>query len=330
MSDTPLILSPSPHIRARRSTQTIMAEVLLALLPAAVMSVVFFGLPALCLILTCNLFCGLSEYAAGKLFKYPNTVPDLSCFVTGTLLALSLSPAMGAWKNLWMAAVGSIIAIVVVKMLFGGIGRNFANPAVTARIVLLLCFADVMSETAAPRISFSPELVAGATPLAQIAAGQTDALPSLLDMFLGGHGGAIGETCTLALLVGGIYLIARRIISPITPLAFIGTVGLLTFLGGAQPLYQMMGGGLVLGAFFMATDYTTTPRAPLGKLIFGVGCGVFTSLIRLFGSLPEGVSYAILLMNILTPYIERLTARRPLTGLKKARKAKAAEKEGMK
>ncbi len=302
-----LILSPSPHVRDSASTTKIMLDVILALTPAAVLSAVYFGLRALLVLAVCIGTAVLSEYLFEKLCKRENTIRDLSAIVTGLLLALNLPATI----PLWIAALGSIVAIVVAKQLFGGIGKNFANPAIVARIVLFLSFSSAMTDFASDGIvAFT-----GATPLAA-----KDALPSYTDLLLGLHGGAMGEVCALALLVGGIYLLVRRVISWHTPVAFIGTVfvfSLVLKLCGVEidPVYQILAGGLMLGAFFMATDYATTPQNPLGKLIFGVGCGVITVMIRVWGNYPEGVSFAILLMNILTPYINKLT-RKKVFGVK--------------
>ena len=312
--DNLLTVSPSPHIRTPRTTTSVMANVLIALFPAAVMSVVLFGYKALLILAVSNLSCGLLEYIWCLLMKKKNTVIDLSAFVTGTLLALTLPASMGEWQNLWMVVFGAVIAIIVVKCLFGGIGYNFANPAITARIVLLLCFTAPMAATV--NTTLATDAVSGATPLADIASGNITALPSLFDMLIGNRSGAIGEGCTIALLIGGIYLIARRIISWHIPVTYIATVGLLTLALGQQPLHQLMAGGLIIGAFFMATDYTTSPDTAWGKAIFGIGCGLITVLIRVWGSYPEGVSYAILLMNILNPYIIKLTRRKAFGGVK--------------
>ena len=312
--DNLLTVSPSPHIRTPRTTTSVMANVLIALFPAAVMSVVLFGYKALLILAVSNLSCGLLEYIWCLLMKKKNTVIDLSAFVTGTLLALTLPASMGEWQNLWMVVFGAVIAIIVVKCLFGGIGYNFANPAITARIVLLLCFTAPMAATV--NTTLATDAVSGATPLADIASGNITALPSLFDMLIGTRSGAIGEGCTIALVIGGIYLIARRIISWHIPVTYIATVGLLTLALGQQPLHQLMAGGLIIGAFFMATDYTTSPDTAWGKTIFGIGCGLITVLIRVWGSYPEGVSYAILLMNILNPYIIKLTRRKAFGGVK--------------
>ena len=218
---------------------------------------------------------------------------------------------------IWQCVVGSVFAIIVVKCLFGGLGCNFANPAITARVVLLVSFAKSLSGGAVPKLSRAPELVSGATPLDVLADGGK--LPSLLDMFLGLRGGAIGETCTLALLVGFIYLVVRKVIKFETPLIFIGTVFVLALIVTndlSASLYHVLSGGLVLGAVFMATDYVTTPITRTGKMIFAFGCGLITFLIRFYGSYPEGVSFAILFMNILSPYIERWTYKTALGGKK--------------
>jgi electron transport complex protein RnfD len=227
-----------------------------------------------------------------------------------------------------MASIGSVVAIVVVKQFFGGIGQNFANPAITARIVLLLSFGAQMGNWATP-FSWKTGVTTSATPLA-VEYGSADA-PTLIDMFLGNRGGSLGETCAFALILGGIYLIARKVISPAIPLTYIGTVALITLIAEkgniSAVLYQVMGGGLLLGAFFMATDYSTCPIKVRGKIIFGVGCGIITALIRIFGSMTEGVSFAILIMNLVVPYIDRLTIPKPFGTPKKEKKAKeAAEK----
>ena len=221
---------------------------------------------------------------------------------------------------LWQAVIGSLFAIVVVKQLFGGIGQNFANPAITARIVMLLAFSGTMTTWVFPDAvsgaTALPDAVSSATTLSVLKGEGTGSLPGLLDMFLGVRGGCLGETSALALLIGGAYLLIRRVISWHTPAAFVGTVFLLTLLLGKQPEYQVLSGGLLLGALFMATDYSTTPSTNSGRVIFGIGCGLITVLIRVWGNYPEGVSFSILLMNILTPYISKLTRPKPLGGAK--------------
>jgi len=297
-----LVVSPSPHIRSKNSTQRIMLDVILAMLPILVASVLIFGARALAVVAVCVVSCVFFEWGFEKLLKRENTVTDLSAVVTGMLLAFNLPASI----PLWQAAFGSLVAIVVVKQLFGGIGKNFANPAIVARIVLLLSFAGSMSDFATKN-----DAISSATPLSG------GVMPSMIDLFLGKHGGSLGETCALAILLGGVYLLVRRVISWHTPVVFIATVALLTFLLGENAAEHVLTGGLLLGAFFMATDYTTTPSTKWGKVIFGVGCGLITVLIRVFGNYPEGVSFAILFMNILTPYIEIWTRRRPLGGAKK-------------
>lgn len=299
-----LISSVSPHIYNKNSTQRIMLDVVLALVPAAIASVIIFGLRALLVIGVCVAVCILSEWLFEKACKKENTISDLSAVVTGMLLAFNLPVSI----PLWQAAFGSIVAIVVVKQLFGGIGQNFANPAITARIIMMTAFSRTMTTWT------FPDAVSSATPLALISKGEMNSLPSYLNMFLGWRGGCLGETCVLALLIGGIYLLARRVISWHTPIAFIGTVAIMSLVCGQDVLYQIMSGGLMIGAFFMATDYASTPPTKLGKIIFGIGCGLITILIRFWGNFPEGVSFSILLMNILTPYISKLTRLKPLTG----------------
>ena len=305
MDQSVLLVSHGPHVRAKNTTQRIMLDVLIALLPAMVASVLIFGWRALLVTAACVLTCVVCEWLFERICKRQNTVADLSAIVTGVLLAFNLPVGI----PLWQAVFGSVVAIVVVKQLFGGIGKNFANPAITARIVMLLSFAGSMSD-----FGTASDTVSSATPLSALSSGQ--ALPSLLDLLLGRHGGSLGETCALAILAGGIYLLVRRVITWHTPVVFIGTVFVFTWLLGEDPLVHILTGGLMLGAFFMATDYSTTPSTKWGKVIFGVGCGLITVLIRVFGNYPEGVSFAILFMNILTPYIGRWTRRKPFGGVK--------------
>lgn len=296
-------VSLSPHLHSGRSSRTIMLDVIIALLPAVIASTIIFGFRALILILVTVAACVGSEYLTRKILKRPDTIHNLTAVVTGILLALNLPVTL----PFWMAVLGGAIAIVIVKEFFGGVGQNFVNPAITARIVLLMSFASQMSTWQPPLnyYLFRPDVISSATYFSAVQTGQ--AIPSLWEMFLGIRAGSLGETCALALLLGGIYLVVRKVISPIIPLCFIGTVVLLATLLGGDPLYQLMSGGLLLGAIFMATDYTTSPITKKGKFVFGIGCGVLTVLIRFFAALPEGVSYAILLMNILVPHIEHLT-----------------------
>ena len=302
-----LIVSSSPHIHTKTTTQSIMRDVIIALLPVSVAAVVLFGIKALFNIAACVIAAVLSEFVFNLLAKKKQTVSDLSAVVTGLLLALNLSTK----ANVWQCVIGSVFAIVIVKCLFGGIGCNFANPAITARVFLLMSFAQIGGGVAT---NYQTDLIASATPLEAIKTGATENLPSLLDMFLGNRGGAIGETCAIAILLGGIYLIARKVIRWHTPVIFIGTVFVLSFIIKQDltlALYEVLGGGLLLAAFFMATDYSTTPINKYGKMVFAFGCGVITVLIRFWGAYPEGVSFAILLMNILSPYIEKLCTPKP-------------------
>ena len=302
-----MIVSVNPHIYAKDTTQTIMRDVLIALFPAVIASIVFFGIKALLVEVVCVAVAVGCEWAFEKICSKPVTVTDLSAAVTGLILALNLPVDI----RLWQAAFGSFVAIIVVKQFFGGIGQNFANPAITARVIMLVAFSGAMTTWAVPAFT---DATSSATPLAVLSGGSGQ-LPTLAQMFLGARGGSMGETSCLALLIGGAYLIYRRVISWHTPVAFIGTVLVCTALLGQQPLYQVMAGGLFLGAIFMATDYTTSPPTPKGKLIFGVGCGLITVLIRVWGNYPEGVSFSILLMNILNPYICEWTKTKPFGGV---------------
>ena len=304
-----LIVSPSPHDENYTKTSTIMLNVIIALLPAWGAAVYFFGMRVIPLTAVCIGSCILFEYFTRLLMKRSNTVGDLSAVVTGLLLAMNL-PVTAPY---WMGIIGSFVAIVVVKQLFGGIGQNFANPAITARIVLMVSFPS-MSHWIKP-LEYDYDAVSSATPLVLSKTG--DSLPSYFNLFIGKTGGCLGEVCAVGLLIGGLYLAFRRIISLAAPVSFIGSVFLLSWLGGADPVYQILAGGLFLGAFFMATDYATTPITTKGKIVFGLGCGIITYVIRRFGTYPEGVSFSILLMNVLTPYIEQLT-RTKVLGAKEA------------
>lgn len=292
-----LIVSPSPHDENFVKTSTVMLNVIIALMPALGVGCYVFGLRALLLTAVCVASCVVFEFGCRKLMKRENTIGDLSAAVTGVLLAMNLPVTL----PIWMAVIGSFVAIVIVKQLFGGIGQNFANPAITARIVLMVSFTSAMTNWAVPFCyRDSVDAVTGATPLVS-----GDA--SYLSLFLGNVGGCLGETSAAALLIGGLYLAARRIISLAAPVSFIGTLALLSAVSGDDPLYAILSGGVFLGAFFMATDYATTPITTKGRIVFGIGCGAITFVIRHFGSYPEGVSFSILLMNVLTPYIEQLT-----------------------
>lgn len=297
--EKPLMITSSPHLHSGETTRLIMLDVLIAMIPAAVMSIWLFGWRAAVVELICVASCVAAEYLSCLVLKKPSSVGDLSCIVTGLLLAFNLPVTI----PLWQAALGSVIAIVVAKQMFGGLGQNFVNPALLGRIVLMSSFAESMNTWIAPR---AVDAVSTATPLALLAEGDT-ATYTVRELLFGLRPGCLGETCTLALLMGGIYLVARRVITPVIPLTYIGTVFVLTWILGENPVYQILSGGLMLGAIFMATDYVTSPVTRAGKVVFGIGCGLLTVLIRLYGSLPEGVSFAIVLMNILTPLIERVT-----------------------
>lgn len=319
-----LFVEASPHIRSSRTTKNIMLDVIIALCPALIASIVLFGYKAAVLTAVCAASGVLFEFLFNKIVKKPGTVSDLSAIVTGMLLSFNLPVDL----PIYMAVIGCFVAIVIVKCLFGGIGQNFANPAITARIVLMLSFTAAMTTWTEPLawLNGSTDAMTSATPLGAISSGE-GALPSLMDMLLGVRGGCLGETCTAALLLGGLYLIFRGVIRPLTPICFIGTVAVLSFFSGGFDLnyvaYQVMGGGLVLGAFFMATDYSTTPMTDKGKIIFAVGCGLITFLIRQFANYPEGVSFSILVMNCLTPLIDRFTAAKPFGGIKPKKEGKA-------
>ena len=304
-----LIVSSSPHFNGGRTTQNIMLDVIIALVPAMVASVILFGFRAAVVILTCVATCVLSEYLCRRVMKRPQTVGDLSCVVTGILLALNLPVTI----NPLIAVFGGVVAIVVVKQMFGGIGQNFVNPALTARIILLNSFPSRMTHWVQPfDYTATADAITTATPLGILKEGTGEALPSYLDLFLGNNAGCLGETCALAILIGGAYLIARRVISPVIPVTYLATAALFSALFGRDPLFDLLSGGLLLGAFFMATDYTTSPYTTKGQVVYGLGLGIITCGIRFWGNLAEGVSYAILLMNLLVPYINELTRPRPL------------------
>lgn len=308
-----LLVGSSPHLVTNVDTRMIMRDVLIALAPALLMAVYVFGYRALVLTAVCVAACIFFEYVYNKIAKREQTVGDLSAVVTGVLLAYNL-PSNFPY---WMAIIGCFVAIIIVKQLFGGLGQNFANPAITARIVLFLSFTTQMTTWPLPRNQVTADAITGPTPLGILGEGG-GTLPSNLDMFLGFIGGSMGEISAAALLIGGLYLIYRNVISPVTPVAFIGTVAVLALLFGQDPIFHVCAGGVMLGAFFMATDYATTPITSLGKVIFGIGCGLITMLIRVFGSYPEGVSFSILLMNILTPHIDNFCIKRLYGGGKKA------------
>ena len=308
-----LHVSSSPHFKGNNSTRRIMLDVIIALCPAAIAACVIFGLRSMVLIGVCVSTCVLLEYASRKIMKRDTTIGDLSAVVTGLLLALNLPVDI----NPLIAMFGCLIAIVVVKQMFGGIGMNFVNPALAARIVLLVSFPSAMMHwvtAAGAPAAAQIDATTSATPLAA-----APGVYSYIDLLIGRCGGSIGEVCAVALILGGIYLVVRRVISPIIPCVYLGTAALMSLIVGLDPLYQLLSGGLLLGAIFMATDYTTSPVTKWGKVIFAVGCGFFTILLRAYSNMPEGVYFAILLMNILVPHIERRTTPRTLGYVKKAK-----------
>lgn len=305
-----LKVSVSPHLRSPRTTQKIMLDVIIALMPALIAASVIFGLRALMLTAISAAFCVVLEFAWEKLMHQPVTVSDLSAVVTGILIAFNVPSTMPVWELL----VGDAVAIICVKMLFGGIGCNFVNPALVGRVVMFFSFTADMTNFPAPRGTI--DALTGATPLALI---RQDAIgwSELGQLFIGVHGGVLGETCAVALIIGGVYLCAKKVIKPIIPLAYLGSTLLFSWIFGSnQPVLSLFSGGLMLGSIFMATDYVTSPSTNLGKLIFGIGCGLLTSLMRVFANSAGAVSFSILLMNLVVPYINDLTQPKPFGGVK--------------
>ena len=296
------IVAASPHVTTKNSTAVIMRDVLIALLPAVIAGCVVFGLRALLVVAVTTAGCVFFEWGFEKLCHTPSTISDLSAAVTGVLLAMNLPVSI----PLWQAVFGALVAIVAVKGLFGGIGKNFANPAITARIVMFLAFSKTMTAWV------FPDAVSSATPLAMMANGES---VDYLTLLLGNHGGCLGETSALALLIGFAYLLIRGVISWHTPVCFVGTVFVMSLILGQDAVGQILSGGLMLGAIFMATDYSTTPSTNLGRVLFGIGAGLLTVLIRFYGAYAEGVSFAILFMNILTPYLSKWTETKPFGGV---------------
>lgn len=295
------IVAASPHVTTKNSTAVIMRDVLIALLPAVLAGCVVFGLRALLVVAVTTAACVFFEWGFEKLCHTPSTISDLSAAVTGVLLAMNLPVSI----PLWQAVFGALVAIVAVKGLFGGIGKNFANPAITARIVMFLAFSKTMTAWV------FPDAVSSATPLAMMANGES---VDYLTLLLGNHGGCLGETSALALLIGFAYLLIRGVISWHTPICFVGTVFVMSLILGQDAVGQILSGGLMLGAIFMATDYSTTPSTNWGRVLFGIGAGLLTVLIRFYGAYAEGVSFAILFMNILTPYLSKWTETKPFGG----------------
>lgn len=300
--DQKFYVSPSPHLRQGTTTQKLMLYVIIALIPAIIASTIIFGFRSLLVISVTVASCVFSEFISRKIMKREDTISDLSAVVTGILLAFNLPVNI----KLSIAAFGGVVAIVVVKQMFGGIGQNFVNPALTARIVLMVSFPTAMTSwtKAFGHSGFLVDAATTATPLS--IKGHKGSMPSYLELFLGTHGGCLGETCALALILGGAYLTMKKVINPEIPLAYIGTVVVIALFAEQDPIYHILSGGLLLGAIFMATDYATSPICFKGRVVFGIGCGLLTMLIRLFGALPEGVSFSIIIMNILVPHIESL------------------------
>ena len=312
-----LFVSSAPHITGKDSSRSIMLDVIIAMVPAIIASGVIFGLRAVLLTAVTAAACVVFEWLWNKALKKEQTIGDLSAVVTGILLAFNMPSTM----PFWMAVVGAAFAILMVKQLFGGIGYNFANPAITARIILATSFAGSMTSFVYPATTC--DAIASATPLAANAAGAfAEGGVPYLTLFLGTHGGVLGETSALALLIGFAYLLIKKVISPAIPVTYVATVAVLAVVFGQDPLFHVLGGGLLLGAIFMATDYVTSPYTLKGKIVFGIGLGLITMLIRVFGTMAEGVSYAILLMNLFVPYINQLTRQKPLGAPKKVKEAK--------
>ena len=299
------IMSSSPHLHTSTTITKIMLYVIIALAPAAVLGVFFFGFYAALVIAVAVASAVVSEWVFDKITKKRNTTGDLSAVVTGLLIALNMPPRI----PLWMVVIGSAFAIIIVKQMFGGLGKNFVNPALAARCFMLIAWTGAMTTFHEPLV----DAVSSATPLAIMKDGAAGSLPTLMQCFLGFKSGTIGEVSAIALIIGFAYLLIKRVVSIKIPAAYLLSFALLTFFFGKNAMdagylaYQLLTGGLLLGAFFMATDYTTTPTTSKGMIIFGIGCGVLTFLIRRFGGYPEGVSFSILLMNLASPLIERFT-----------------------
>ena len=304
-----MLVSPAPHIRGKATTNRIMLDVIIALIPALVVAIWFFGLRALLVTGVCVTACVFFECIYELILKRKNTIGDFSAVLTGILLAYNLPVTI----PLWQAIFGCFVAIILVKQLFGGLGKNFANPAVTARVVMFMTFPITMTTWVVPF-----DTVTGATPLVYLFKGEIASMPGKMDLFIGIHGGCLGETSCLALLIGFAYLLIRRVITPIIPLTFIITVFVLTAIYGSFDfgILHVLSGGLLLGAIFCATDYVTSPQTNLGRAIFGIGCGLITVIIRLYGSYPEGVSFAILIMNMIVPFINKISYKKALGGIK--------------
>lgn len=316
-----LIVSPSPHAKARHTTRSIMLDVIIALMPALLAGIYFYGLRALLLTFVSVISCVGFEWLWEKYFKRNVTIKDLSAVVTGLLLAYNVPSS----TPIFVVVIGAFVAIILAKQVFGGIGQNFINPALAARAFLLAGYSTAMRTFNVPtpgQLFVATDAITGATPLELMQNGLTQELPSLTNAFIGNIGGCIGEASVVALLIGGIYLLARKVITWHIPVCYIGTVFVLTFalngFNAYESFYSLFLGGLMLGAIFMATDYTTTPMTVKGQIIFAIGAGLLTTLIRLFGGYPEGVSYSILIMNLVVPLIDKYVKQRRFGEEKKA------------
>ena len=314
------VVSGTPHVRSKESIQSIMRDVIIALVPATAAGIYYFGINALILIIAAIASAVVFEAICQKIMKKPVTVSDLSAVVTGLLLAMNLP----AKAPIWVAIVGSAFAIIFGKQLFGGLGQNFINPALAGRAFLLASYPTEMTTWSVPNGLEVADAATYATPLAQLKAGYLDA--SLGELMLGQCGGTIGETCAIALIIGGVYLLYKHVISWKIPVIYIATVAILFGVVGRHgvrmPLQEIMAGGVMLGGIFMATDYASSPVTPKGQIIFAVGAGLITYLIRTFGGYPEGVSYSILIMNCCVPLIERFTEPTIFGALPKTKEAK--------
>ena len=313
------VVSGTPHVRSKESIQSIMRDVIIALIPATAAGIFYFGVKALILIVASIVSAVFFEWLYEKLLKKPVTISDLSAVVTGLLLAMNLPAA----APVWVAIVGSAFAIIFAKQLFGGLGQNFINPALAGRAFLLASYPTEMTTWSVPT-GLGADAATYATPLAQLKAGTLDA--SIGQLALGQVGGTIGETCAIALIIGFIYLLYKHVISWKIPVIYVATVFVLFALigrhGVRMPVHEIFAGGLMLGAIFMATDYASSPVTPKGQIIFALGCGLLTYLIRTFGGYPEGVSYSILIMNLCVPLIERFTEPTIFGALPKVKEAK--------
>ena len=330
-----LAVASSPHLVTSLDTQKTMMWVLIALIPSFIASVFYFGAGAVVLTVVCAAASMFFEWGYERLMGKKVTVRDLSACVTGVILAMNLPANL----PVWMAVIGCFTAIVIVKQLYGGLGRNFANPAIVGRIVLLLSFTSQMTTWPATRLNAAPDAMTCATPLGLLADNALAQSPSLRDMFLGNIGGAMGETCTIAVLIGLVILIWKKIISPIIPVCYIGTVFIFSLIyyavaGGDysalhMALFHVLAGGVVFGATFCATDYVTSPIMKYAKIAYGIGCGLVTMIIRLFCAYPEGASFAILFMNVMSPLLDMI-AQNYFYGIGAAEKAakKAAKEAG--